>query len=130
MDDLAKIPDIGQVTANSIVDFFTSDHWKKMRLKMSRHGVYPAEMPRAEKSEFQPLAGQAIVVTGTLSKYKRNEIESVIEKHGGKVSGSVSKKTDYVLAGTDAGSKSAKAQALGIPIIDEDEFVRRISSKP
>jgi len=126
--DLANIPDIGNVTAQSIVDFFNGEHWSCLKQKMNSLGVYPAEVPKAEKSEFQPFAGQTIVVTGTLTHYKRNEIEAVIEKHGGKVSGSVSKKTSYVLAGTEAGSKLTKAQQLGVPVIDEDEFVRRITA--
>ena len=90
-------------------------------------GVCPAEKAKAEASEFQPLAGQTIVVTGTLTHYNRDEIETVIEQHGGKTSDSVSKKTSFVLAGVKAGSKLAKAQSLGIPVIDEDEFVRRIT---
>jgi len=126
-DDLAQIPDIGKVTAQSLVDFFGSDHWACLKLKMNEFDVYPAEVPKVEMSEFQPLAGQTIVVTGTLSHYKRNEIESVIKQFGGKVSGSVSRKTDFVLCGTDAGSKLAKANELGIPVIDEDEFIRRIT---
>ena len=127
VSQLAQIPDIGKVTAQSIVDFFASAYWEAIKLKMNLYGVSPAEMPKAEKSEFMPLASQTIVVTGTLSHYKRNEIESVIERFGGKASGSVSKKTSFVLAGADAGSKLAKANELGIPVIDEDEFVRRIA---
>ena len=126
--DLAQIPDIGNVTAQSLVDFFNSDHWLCLKQKMNSLGVYPAEVPKVEKSEFQPFAGQTIVVTGTLTHYKRNEIEAAIEKYGGKVSGSVSKKTSYVLAGAEAGSKLAKAQQLGVPVIDEGEFVRRITA--
>jgi len=126
-DDLAQIPDIGKVTAESIIYFFNSDHWAILKHKMNMFGVCPAEKAKAETLEFQPLAGQTIVVTGTLTHYKRDEIETVIEQHGGKTLDSVSKKTSFVLAGVKAGSKLAKAQSLGIPVIDEDEFVRRIT---
>jgi DNA ligase (NAD+) len=127
-DDLAQIPDIGKVTAQSLVDFFGSDHWACLKQKMSRLGVCPAGMPKVKTSEFQPFTGQAIVVTGTLSRYKRNEIESVIEQFEGKASGSVSRKTSFLLAGADAGSKLSKANELGIPVINEDEFIRRITT--
>ena len=126
-EDLARIPDIGNVTAKSIANFFNGCEWIVLKQKMEQYGVYPAEMPKAEQSEFLPLDGQTIVVTGTLAHYKRNEIEAVIERFGGKASGSVSKKTSFVLAGAEAGSKLAKATELGIPVIDEDEFTRRIT---
>jgi DNA ligase (NAD+) len=69
-----------------------------------------------------PLAGKTVVVTGTLEKYKREEIEALIEQHGGKAGKSVSKKTAYVVAGAEAGSKLAKAQQLGVPVLSEQEF--------
>ena len=82
-----------------------------------------------EKSKIAPdsdkLAGQTIVITGTLSR-PRSEIEQLIKEHGGKVSGSVSKKTSFVVAGDNAGSKLDKANQLGIEVIDEDTFVKRI----
>ena len=68
------------------------------------------------------MAGKTIVVTGTLQKYSRDEIKELIELHGGKASSSVSKKTDFVLAGEEAGSKLAKAQELGVKVINEEEF--------
>jgi DNA ligase (NAD+) len=74
-----------------------------------------------------PLTGKTFVVTGTLAKYKREEIESLIEQNGGRASGSVSKSTDFVVAGEKAGSKLAKAKKLGVPVITEVEFDRLLS---
>ena len=79
-------------------------------------------MQQEEETAEQLLAGKTIVVTGTLPTLGRKEATELIEKYGGKASGSVSKKTDYVLAGESAGSKLTKAQQLGIPVISEDEF--------
>ena len=125
---LPKFPTLAKSRRNPSSIFFHGDLWELLKGKMNMFGVQPAEIPNAEISEFQPFAGQVIVVTGTLTYYKRNEIEAVIEKYGGKVSGSVSKKTSFVLCGVDAGSKMAKAQQLGIPVMDEDEFVRMITA--
>jgi DNA ligase (NAD+) len=72
------------------------------------------------------LAGKTLVVTGTLSKYKRNEIEELITQHGGRASGSVSSKTDYLVAGAEAGSKLEKATKLGVKVISEDDFEKLI----
>ena len=78
-----------------------------------------------EESTDKRFEGKTFVLTGSLEKYTRKEAEDIIERLGGKTSGSVSKKTDYVLAGEDAGSKLTKAQSLGVTIISEDEFVER-----
>ena len=75
-------------------------------------------------AENSPFLGKTFVITGTLPNYKRTEAAAIIESLGGKVSGSVSKKTDYVLAGEEAGSKLTKAQSLGITVIDEAEFIK------
>jgi DNA ligase (NAD+) len=74
------------------------------------------------------LEGKTFVVTGTLSKYKREEIEALIQQHGGRASSSVSKKTSYVVAGAEAGSKLAKAQQLGVPVLSEADFDRLIGA--
>jgi len=88
------------------------------------------EKPTAASSADLPLAGQTIVVTGTLQKLQRDEIERLIVRLGGKASGSVSKKTAFVVAGDKAGSKLDKAKELGIPVLTEDEFLARIDYKP
>ena len=80
-----------------------------------------------EESDDKRFEGMTFVLTGTLSKYSRTEASEIIEKFGGKTSGSVSKKTTYVLAGEDAGSKLTKAQSLGVQVISEDDFEKMIS---
>jgi DNA ligase (NAD+) len=90
---------------------------------MKRLGVAPAELPRATGDR---LAGKTVVVTGTLSRFSRDEIHRLVEREGGKPSGSVSSKTSYVVAGDAAGSKLGKAQALGVPVLTEEEFLSLI----
>jgi DNA ligase (NAD+) len=77
-----------------------------------------------------PLAGKTLVVTGTLARYKRDEIESLIAQHGGRATSSVSKNTDYLIAGAEAGSKLAKAQKLGVRVLSEDEFDALLAGNP
>jgi DNA ligase (NAD+) len=83
---------------------------------------------KPEQAADLPLAGKTIVVTGTLKNYSREEIQAAIQQHGGRASSSVSKKTDYVLAGEEAGSKLEKAKSLGVPVITEEEFQRLIGA--
>ena len=88
--------------------------------RLLAHGVSPA--PEEVQESASPIAGKTIVVTGTMERMGRREIEALIERLGGKAAGSVSKKTDYVLAGENAGSKLEKAQALGVPVLSEEKF--------
>ena len=83
-------------------------------------------MTQEKKVKGTQLAGKTLVVTGTLSRYARDEIETLIKELGGKATGSVSKKTDYVVAGENAGSKLDKAKELGVPVLTEDEFDKLI----
>ena len=92
-------------------------------------GVTPAEAARPDENAPQPLAGKTVVVTGTLPSLSRNEAEELIRRMGGTAAGSVSKKTSYVLAGEKAGSKLDKAQALGIPVLDEAAFMALIGKE-
>ena len=105
--------------AASVVEYFSEPEAKELIEKLRQYGLNFTE-PVEETG--QALAGKTIVVTGTLPTLKRKEAEALIEQHGGKATSSVSKKTDYVLAGEDAGSKLTKAQQLGIPILSEEEF--------
>ncbi len=121
--DLLMVPDIGQITAEYIVDYFANPQSLHQIELLRQAGVKLTD--DAEMLD-QRFAGMTFVLTGTLPTYTRDEAGAIIEKYGGKVSGSVSKKTSYVLAGEAAGSKLAKAESLGIAIIDEDEFNKMI----
>lgn len=105
--------------AESVVEYFAQPETAALLLQLKEAGVNMTEqVERAGTS----LAGKTFVITGTLPNLSRKEAQALIESHGGKVTGSVSKKTDYLLAGEDAGSKLTKAQQLGIPILTEDEL--------
>ncbi|MBR5127910.1 MAG: NAD-dependent DNA ligase LigA, partial [Roseburia sp.] len=120
MDELQDVNDIGEVSAECIRRFFLNEENRQMIIRLKEAGVNM----RAEESEVleSPISGKTVVVTGTLPSLGRKEAQELIEKYGGKASGSVSKKTDYVLAGEAAGSKLTKAQELGIPVLNEEEF--------
>lgn len=106
--------------ANSIREFFLQDQTKDLikKLKMARVNTVSLQ----EESIDKRFEGKTFVLTGSLEKYTRKEAEEIIEKFGGKTSGTVSTKTDYVLAGEEVGSKLTKAKSLGITIISEEEF--------
>lgn len=123
-DTLLAIPDVGGIVADSILTFFSDPSIAAQVDTLLAHGVAPAET-KPMQGEL-PLTGKTVVVTGTLPTLSRREAEDLIESHGGKASGSVSKKTDYVLAGEAAGSKLDKARALGVPVIGESEFLSMI----
>ena len=118
--DLAEIDGVGATIAESIVEWFSIDWHKSIISKWSAAGVAMVDAP--VKKLPQTLAGLTFVVTGGLNDFTRDGIAQTIADHGGKASSSVSKKTDYVLVGADPGSKLAKAQELGVAIIDEDQF--------
>ena len=115
------IEDVGEITANTIYEFFRQDQTIDLINKLKQANVnMKAEIQKNENGKF---AGKTFVLTGSLEHYSREKASEIIEKMGGKTSSSVSKKTDYVLAGKDAGSKLKKAQELGITIISEEEFI-------
>lgn len=125
---LAQVKGFGPRRAESIYNFFHSTAGEKLVRELREAGVKLTEDARP-KAAGAALAGKTIVVTGTLANYDRKQIEDTIKYHGGKVTGSVSKKTDFVLAGEDAGSKLAKARELGVPTITEEEFEKMIGKK-
>lgn len=118
--NLSYIEDIGAITANSVYEFFRQEQTIDLIEKLKKAGVNMKE--EEDKETDDRFAGMTFVLTGTLEKYTRDEASEIIEKFGGKTSGSVSKKTTYVLAGEEAGSKFTKAQELGVNIISEADF--------
>ena len=123
-EELSEIADIGPIMAKSIVEFFEEPQTKDLIEKLKQAGVNTTSLNSEDTdNRFEELT---FVLTGSLEKYTREEATNIIEKLGGKVSGSVSKKTNYVLAGEAAGSKLTKAQSLGIKIISEEEFEKMI----
>ncbi len=124
LESLCTVNDIGEITASNIYEFFKQEQTIDMINKLKEAGVNMKI--NEEEGIDNRFDGKTFVLTGSLSKYTRNEVSNLIEKFGGKTSSSVSKKTDYVLAGEDAGSKLIKAQSLGVTIISEEEFEKLV----
>ena len=120
VDELQDVTDIGEVSAECIRRFFLSEENRQIIARLKEAGVNM----HANESEViaSPISGKTVVVTGTLPSLGRKEAQELIEKYGGKAAGSVSKKTDYVLAGEAAGSKLTKANEIGIPVLNEEQF--------
>lgn len=119
---LLEVNDVGPVVAQSIASFFAEEHNRQVIEDLLASGVTPSESEPAARAPA-PLAGKTFVLTGTLPTLSREDAKERLEAAGAKVAGSVSKKTDYVVAGAEAGSKLDKAQALGVPVIDEDQML-------
>jgi DNA ligase (NAD+) len=123
VEALQTVPEIGPVVAASVRAFATEPHNRALVEKLTAAGVNMASrLPPVESRASQPLAGRTFVLTGTLASMTREEAEAAIDRLGGKVSGSVSRKTSYLVVGADAGSKLQKASDLGVAILTEDEF--------
>tara|TARA_R110002073_G_scaffold64719_3_gene161902 strand:- start:9881 stop:11923 length:2043 start_codon:yes stop_codon:yes gene_type:complete len=120
IEDLASIHEIGDAIAKSMHEFLHSDYGKKVFAELAEVGVKLSEDVTARSGG--PLEGKTLVVTGTLQQFNRDEIKGLIEKLGGRASSSISKKTDYLVAGEKAGSKLAKAESLGVKVLTEAEF--------
>lgn len=125
-DDLLKVPDIGPVAARSIVSYFASPSNIAMIGRLKEYGVNFEYTGEDEVDVNSYFYGKTVVLTGTLVRYKRNELTEILEGIGAKVAGSVSKKTDCVIAGEAAGSKLDKARELGIEVLDEEEALRHL----
>ncbi len=119
-EELSNIPEIGEKMSVSLTEYFSQEKSKALIERFKEYGV---KTDYVSTKTDNNLEGKTFVLTGTLPTLKRNEAKSMIENHGGKVSGSVSKNTDFVVAGEDAGSKLEKAQTLGITIISEEELL-------
>ena len=127
VDDLANVPEIGEIIAASVHEWLASDDGRQTIQALGAAGL-TLDVPEADRVAGGPLTGKTLVVTGTLPGFSRQEAEAAIRQAGGRASSSVSKKTDYLLAGEDAGSKLANAKKLGVPVIDEAEFRKLIAA--
>jgi DNA ligase (NAD+) len=132
-EELESVDEVGPTIAESIVQFFTREGNRRLLDRLREAGVVMGE-PRGDGLDEKgrpsaSLEGQTVVITGTLSRLTRSEARALIEAHGGRAAGSVSAKTSFVVAGEEAGSKKDKAEALGIPILTEDEFLARLDRR-
>ena len=125
-EELLEIPDVGPIVAKSIVNWFAKDANKEMIAKLKEQGVNFTFLGSTSRAANSYFSGKTCVLTGTLASMGRKEATEILENLGAKVTGSVSKSTDVVIAGTEAGSKLDKAQALGIQVLDETEFLELI----
>ena len=126
VEELDDIPEIGLTVAESVRDWFDDDGNRKLCDRLRAAGVKTETEKKADGESDERFAGKQFVLTGTLASFTRDEARGLIETRGGRVNSSVSKKTDYVIAGEEAGSKLDKAQALGITVIDEEAFKKML----
>jgi DNA ligase (NAD+) len=124
-EQLMAVPDVGPVVAQSIVDFFGESHNREVVQQLRTLGVHWEEY-ESTGTQTLPLSGKTFVLTGTLASLSRDEAKSRLEALGAKVAGSVSKKTDYVVAGEEAGSKLNRAQELNVPVWNEAELIQQL----
>jgi len=126
-EELEQVPEVGPKVAASIVEFFSEPANRQLIKKLAKAGVRPTAEKREVKSD--KFAGKSFAFTGGLANRTREEAGGIVQQHGGKVSSSVSKKTDYVVVGTDPGSKYEKAKELGVTILSEGEFEKLVGLK-
>ena len=123
LEELTGVEDVGEITARNILDWFAQPSAREMVERLRSAGVNFESQRTVSDARF---AGMTFVLTGALTKFTRDQATEQIEAYGGKASGSVSKKTTYVVVGENAGSKERKARELGIPILTEDDFLAMI----
>src|SRR5262249_39453057 len=119
---IQQVPDIGPVVAAHVAAFFAAEDHRRVIKALRKQGVTWPDTPPASRAQ-QPLAGRSFVITGTLEAMTREQAQEALIARGAKVSGSVSKKTSFVVAGSDAGSKLTRAQELKVPVLDERQFL-------
>ena len=124
--ELLSIDGIGEIVAEAVVDFFAEEHNREVVDRLKAAGVDPQPLEKQETNS--PVAGKTVVFTGTLETVSRQEAKARAESLGAKVAGSVSKKTDYVVAGAESGSKLKAAQELGVTVLSEEEWLDLIRS--
>ncbi|HET7402822.1 MAG TPA: NAD-dependent DNA ligase LigA [Usitatibacter sp.] len=126
-EELQEAPDVGPVVADSIAGFFREGHNREVIEQLRAAGVHWKEGPPPVRRAEGPFTGKIVVLTGTLGSMGRDEAKARVEAAGGKVTGSVSKKTDFVVAGAEAGSKLDRAQELGVTVLDEEKFLQLLA---
>jgi DNA ligase (NAD+) len=127
-EELIKVKDMGDISAGAVVEFFRNPDNLNILSRLEQAGVNFEKTDEQEEGS-EVLSGLTFVITGTLPSMSRPQMEEIVKKHGGKVSGSVSKNTDYLIVGENAGSKLTKAQQLGIKILSEEELLKMLESK-
>jgi DNA ligase (NAD+) len=127
-EDLSAVDEIGPIVAKSVRTFFDTREQRELIAELKSIGLNMESQAELEPSAPQTLFDKTLVVTGTLQRYSRDQANALIKKHGGKPSSSVSKKTDYVVAGEEAGSKLEKAEKLGVRVLNEDEFEKLLAT--
>jgi DNA ligase (NAD+) len=128
VEELQEAPDVGPVVAESIAHFFRERHNREVIEQLRAAGVRWKEGAPPARVSAGPFTGKIVVLTGTLAALSRDEAKDRIEALGGKVTGSVSKKTDYVVAGEEAGSKLDRARELGVAVLDEEQFLKLLGA--
>ena len=126
-EDMVAVNDIGPISAHCVYEYFRQTHNQQVVQKLKAAGVNMEQEIVTAPKEGLPLSGQTVVITGTLPDMSREEAAQLIQANGGKVTGSVSKKTTFLLAGENAGSKQTKAETLGIPILTLEELQTKLS---
>jgi DNA ligase (NAD+) len=126
LDDLQSAEGVGPEIAAAVHDWFHTAENLDLVQRLARAGLRMRDVVVEASVGAQPLAGKTVVITGTLTGFSRDEASQAAELAGARVASSVSKKTSFVVAGAEAGSKLTKAQSLGVEVIDEAEFVRRL----
>ena len=128
MEDLMRVDNVGPNTAKAIVDWFARPGNQQVIQKLREYGVWPTSRQKASENAGPALLdGKTFVITGTLPTYSREQAKEMIQNNGGKVTDSVSKKTDYLVVGENAGSKLDKARQLGVAILDEAGLMELIN---
>ena len=130
VEQLLEVPDVGPTVATSVRAFFDQPHHREIVEQLRAAGLHWPAIEGTASDAFRPLLGKTLVITGTLPTLSRDEARDLIEAAGGKVSGSVSKKTNWLVAGEEAGSKLEKAQSLGVPILDEAGLQALLAALP
>jgi DNA ligase (NAD+) len=130
VEQLLEVPDVGPIVASSVRAFFEQPHHREIVEQLRAAGLHWPAIEGTASDAYRPLLGKTLVITGTLPTLGREEAKELIEAAGGKVSGSVSKKTTWLVAGEEAGSKLDKARELGIAILDEDGLQALLAAPP